>query len=87
MGDLYAGNGTLLLQKANDGRQGVGLDIVPDAQILWRYATFRTYRRCLHQNEACSAHGTTAQVHPVPVSGDAIGSRILAHGGHYDPVA
>ena len=84
--ELDAGHRALRLDEGGDGLPRLDLLRGPDAGVPGRDAPVGRHARGLREDEARTAHGAAAQVHEVPVVGDAVLGRVLAHGRHEDAV-
>jgi hypothetical protein len=80
MGELDTGSGALAVQEIDDAGQRSNLLVLPQAKVAIADAAFRRHRRCLehHQTEATNAEAP--EMNEVPVIGEAVLCRILAHG-------
>jgi hypothetical protein len=87
VGQLHAGNGALLANETSDAREHLDVLVLPDAEIPGTDPPLGRHRRRLGKNEPRPAYGTAAQMHQVPVGGEAIGRRILAHGRNHYAIA
>ena len=61
--------------------------VFPDALIAGRDAPARFHGRGFHHNQSRAADRAAAEMDQVPVVGEAVFARILAHGGNGDAVA
>ena len=87
MGQLDAGQRALGRNERGDTPQRLDVRIAPDAQVMGTDAPLGQHRRGFEDHQAGAADGPAAQMHQVPVGGQAIlGGRVLAHGRHHDPV-
>ena len=86
MGQLDAGHRSLCTNEVGNARQGVDVRIAPQTQIVGRNPAFRCHGRRFQIDQRETADGARAVVQPVPVGRQAIRGRVLAHGGHGDPV-
>ena len=87
MAELHAGDRALRFEKTHDAREFVALRIVPQAEAIWRDASARLGVHDFGENDAGAAHRARSQVLQMPVVGDAVGRRVLAHRRHHDAIA
>ena len=79
MGELDTRNGPLGGDETGDALQGGDLRVVPQAEVFSGDAPVCRDRHGLGDDQARTADSATAQVHQVPVVGQAIDRGILAH--------
>ncbi|MGY4316407.1 hypothetical protein ACVWW1_005734 [Bradyrhizobium sp. JR3.5] len=79
MRELDRGHRAVVLQEGGDAFERRDLLVVPDADIAVGDASFGGDRRGLDHHEPGAALGELAEMHEVPVIGEAVGCRVLAH--------
>ena len=84
---LHARHGALRLDEAGDALQHRDVRVVPDAEVLGADAPLGHHRRGFGENQPGTADGELAEVHQVPVAGEAVLARVLAHRRDADAVA
>jgi len=82
VGKLNARRGAIPLQEIGDAPQGFYLCVIPKAKIGIGDAALGRDRRGLDDDEAETADGEAPEMHEVPVIGQAMARRILAHRRH-----
>jgi hypothetical protein len=87
MRELDRHRAALLISKAHDTRQRLDLPVVPQAEIARADAPFGGDGGGFTDDQAGAADGARAVMHEMPVVGEAVGRRVLAHGGYADAVA
>ena len=87
VGELDAGDGPVLLQEASDPGERLHMVIEIDAAVGGADPTFRRNRRGFDHHQPSAADGTRAEMHEMPVVGEAVVRRILAHRRDGDAVA
>ena len=87
MGELDAGHCALLAHEAEGAREGFDVAVVPEAEVVRADASLGHHRGRLGDHGAGAALREAAEVDQVPVGGDAVHARVLAHRGHDDAVA
>ena len=60
--------------------------VLPDTQVFGRNPAFGRHAGGFRDDQPRSTHGPTAQVDKMPVAGETIDGRVLAHGRNGDPV-
>jgi len=60
--------------------------VLPDTEIAWRNPASFLYGRRFGHDESSSAHGAAPQMHHMPVGGEPVLARILAHRGNGDSI-
>lgn len=63
------------------------MEVLPEAEVVGRDAPPCLDGSRLDDDQAEAERGAGAIVREVPVAGDAVPGRLLAHGGHHDAVA
>jgi hypothetical protein len=84
--NLNARHGALAFDEARDAGERLDMGIAPDAHIAGRDAAIARDGGGLHHDEAHAARRAAAEMHEVPVIGEAFMRGILAHGRHDDAV-
>ena len=79
LAELDAGETAMLLQECRDAPQGRDLLVVPEAEIAGRDASVALDRGGFDDHRSGAAERELAQVHEMPVIGQALDSRVLAH--------
>ncbi len=79
MRELDRGHCAVVLQESGDALERSDLLVVPDADIAMSDAALGGHRRGLDHHEPGAALGKLTQMNKMPVIGEAIGCRILAH--------
>jgi len=74
------------VNELNDAVEGGDMGILPDSQIAGRNAAFRKDGRGLYDDQASTTLGTDAEMDEMPIRGEAVLRRILAHGRDTDAV-
>ena len=87
MGDLDAGHGALALDEAGDAGEGLDMRIAPDSHVAGRDAAIAGDGGRLDHDETRAARCAAAEMHEMPVIGEAFLRGILAHGRHGDAIA
>src|SRR6185312_1633943 len=77
---LNARHRTLFGNKGEDAPQWLNVRVTPDAEVLWTDAAVRGNGRRLCNHGGSASHGPAAQMDKVPVCGESVCARILAHG-------
>jgi hypothetical protein len=75
------------MDELRDATEVGNMLVFPDAKIGRRDAAFRQNRRGLKRDQPGSSLRAAAQVHEVPVIGEAVLTGVLAHGRNADAVA
>src|SRR5579872_2845081 len=87
MRDLDPRHGAVLPQESRDALQECNVVVLPDPLVGGGDAAASLHRGRFHDDQAGAAGCATAQVNQMPVVGEAIDARILAHGRAGDAVA
>lgn len=87
MGELDADLGALGVDEIHDPLQRGDVRVRPQAEIAIGNAPLGDDARGLDQDQPEAAQREAAKMHQVPVIGEAVLGRILAHRGHHRPVA
>ena len=87
MGELDAGAAPWLVEEIDDAGQRGDLLVLPEAEIAIGNPALGAYAGRFDDNEAEAAHGEAAEMHEMPVVGEAVPGRILAHRGDDGAVA
>jgi hypothetical protein len=80
--ELHARYTALPVREVDDARQHVDVVVLPDPEIFRADAPFRRDRGGLGEDQAGTADRTAAEMHEVPVVGETVDARVLAHGRH-----
>jgi hypothetical protein len=86
MGELNAGGSTLRMQELGNAAQGIDLLVVPQPDIGIGDPALGRHRRRLDDDEPEAADAEAGEMGEVPVVGDAVPRRILAHRRHDQPI-
>ena len=86
VGQLNAGDRALGGDEASDALQRFDLFVVPQAKVFGGDTPVGGNRRGFGENQTGTAHRAAAQVHQVPVVGQAVDAGVLAHRRHGDAV-
>ena len=81
-----AGTAPLSRRNVGDPLQRRGLAVVPHADVAMGDAALRGDRGRLDHHDAGAALRELAEMHQMPVAGDAVGGRILAHRRNQDAI-
>ena len=87
MGKLNAGGSTLAVQEVDNAGQGRDLLILPQAQICVGNAPFGHDAGRFHDHQPEAAQREAAKMDEMPVIGEAVDGRILAHRRDHRAVA
>src|SRR4029079_12181898 len=87
MGDLNPGHRAVALDEARDAGERLDMRIAPDPHIAGRDAAIAGDGGRLDHDESRAARCAAAEMHEMPVIGEAFLRGILAHGRHGDPIA
>ena len=79
MRQLNTGDGSLPVNEGGDSAQHVDLRVLPETQILRADASARFHGCGFGEDKAGAANGAAAQVHEMPIAGEAVLARVLAH--------
>jgi hypothetical protein len=79
VGYLYARDGPEGLDRPRDFPQGLGMTVVPDAEVAGRDSAFGEDGGGLDYDEARSADGALGVMAQVPIARETVKARILAH--------
>src|SRR5438874_11863598 len=74
------------MNESNDGAQGLGVIVTPNAEVLWTDAAFRQDRGRLCHDESCATDGATAEMHEMPVVRQPVIAGVLTHRRDKDAV-
>jgi hypothetical protein len=77
---LDAGSGTLAVQEIDNAGEWRDVVVLPQAEVGVANATFGGHGGCLEDDQTEAAKRKSAQMHQVPIVGEAILGGILAHG-------
>jgi hypothetical protein len=87
MGQLDAGGGALGVQEIDDAGEGGDMLVLPQAQIGIGNAALGGNAGGFEDHQAKAANGKAPEMDQMPVIGEAVLRRILAHGGDDRAVA
>ena len=76
---LHARDAALRVNEADDAREHGDVLVFPDAEILRADAAFGRDRRGFGHHQPGAADGAAAEMHEVPVIGEPVVARVLAH--------
>jgi hypothetical protein len=85
--ELRRHRATLFLRETDDAQERFDLPIVPQAEVGGADASLRNDGGRFDDDQRGAADGARAVMHEMPVAGQAVGGRILAHGGNGDAIA
>ena len=74
------------MNESNDGAQGLGVIVTPNAEVLWADAAFRQDRGRLCHDQSRATDGATAEMHEMPVLRQPVSARVLTHRRDKDAV-
>ena len=80
------GDAALRVDEADDAREHLDVLVLPDAEILRTDAAFRRDRGRFGEHQAGAADRAAAEMDEVPVVGEAVRARVLAHRRHEDAI-
>ncbi|CRW93487.1 hypothetical protein PAERUG_P6_East_of_England_6_IMP_1_03_09_02259 [Pseudomonas aeruginosa] len=86
VGQLDPGDRALGLDETGDAMQRLDMRVAPDAEVVSGDAPLGQHRGGFDYHQAGAAHRAAAQVHEMPVVGQALLRRVLAHGRYGDAV-
>ena len=84
--ELHAGGAPCACTNRTIRRKRVDMRVLPDAEIFGADAPFGGDRGRLGEHQPGAADGPAPEMHEVPVVGEAIDARVLAHRRHDDAV-
>ena len=87
MAELDRRHRALPRDEACDARERIALVVVPQAEAMLGDAAARLDMGRLDANDAGAADRARGEMGEVPVVGEPVGCRILAHRRHHDAVA
>jgi hypothetical protein len=87
MGDLNCRHSALRGDKASNAREPIALLVVPQSEAMFRDAAARLHVAGLDADNTGAADGTRGQMGEMPIVGQPILRRILAHRRHHDAIA
>jgi hypothetical protein len=87
MRELDSGGGALVVNERDDALERVRLVVVPDAHVLRRDPPVRRNGGSLGEHERGAANRAAREVHEMPVVGESVDGRVLAHGRHRDTIS
>jgi hypothetical protein len=71
----------------DDARQRFGVAVAPDAEVLRADARFGQNGSGFAEDDGGTSDGAAAEMDEVPVVGESVFARVLAHGRNSDAVA
>ena len=74
------------MNESNDGAQGLGVIVTPNAEVLWADAAFRQDRGRLCHDQSRATDGATAEMNEMPVLRQPVSARVLTHRRDKDAV-
>src|SRR5262249_47768177 len=83
---LHSRDAALLVNEMNDAPQRLDVSVTPDSEVLRTDAAFRQDRGRFCHDQSRATDGAAAEMHEMPVVGQAIGARVLTHGRDKDAV-
>jgi len=86
VGELDAGTGSLRVEELGDALQGGNVFVFPDAEVTGGDAAFGGDGGGFQRDQGSAALGSGTEVDEMPVGGEAIFRRVLAHGGNADAI-
>jgi len=84
---LHPGDCTLLLDEAHDAREKVDVLVFPYPEIVRADAAVGGDGSRFGEHQRCAAYSAAPEVDQVPVVGESVGARVLAHGGNNNAIA
>src|SRR6266481_5115816 len=85
--ELNSGDRALFADETSDACERLDVLVLPNSQIPRTDAAFGRYGARFRENQRCSADGAASEMDQMPIRGQAIRARILAHGRNNDSVA
>ena len=83
---LDAGDAAVFVDEPDDPRQRLDVVVGPDAEVLRADAALGGHRRGFRHHQAGAAHRAAAEMHEMPVVGEPVDARVLAHRRHEDAI-
>src|SRR5712671_6354148 len=87
MRKLNSGDRALFTDETSDACERLDVLVPPNSQIVRADAAFGRYSASFRENQGCSADGAASEMDQMPIRGEAVRARILAHGRNNDSVA
>jgi hypothetical protein len=87
MRELNSRCGALAMDESRNAREHLYVLVFPKTQILGTDTRFRQYSSRFGEDERSAAYRAAAEMHEMPIRGETIGARILAHRRDDNPVA
>jgi hypothetical protein len=84
--ELNPGRGSLAVDEFRNAREHFDVLVLPNPEILGTDASFGHNSRRFREDERGAADCATAEMHEMPVRGETVGTRILAHGRNDNPI-
>lgn len=85
--ELNAGETSLVVNEADDGREGFGVTVAPDAEVFGADAGFGRNGGGFAKDDCGASDGAAAKVDEVPVVGEPVLAGVLAHRRNSNAVA
>jgi len=86
MRKLYPSHGALLFDEIRDSPERLNVRVGPQSEIAGRNSSLGRDCGCFDEYEACATDSAAAQVDKVPIVGEPVLGRILAHRRDTDAV-
>lgn len=86
MGELDRRVCALSVEEVDDARKHGDVPVFPDAEVIGRNSALGQNCGGLGEDQARASDGSAAEMHQVPVIGEAVDARILAHGRDGDAI-
>jgi len=87
MGQLHAGDATLVVNETNDTTQRLDMSVAPDAKILRTDAALRQDRGRFGHHQSSATDRATAKMDEMPVVRQTVAARVLTHRRDKDSVS
>lgn len=87
VGKLNARDAALFVNEVDNTGKSFGVAIAPNAKVLRTDARFSQNGGGFAKNDRGASYGTAAKMDEVPIAGEAVFARILAHGRNGDAIA
>ena len=87
MGELRAPDGAVRAHEPTDARQHLDMPVLPETEIVRADPAFSGDGRGFGEDERGTADRELAEMNEMPVVGESVGTRVLAHRRHADAVA
>ena len=83
---LSSGHAALLANESDDARQIFDMRVFPDAEVARTDASLGEHSDGFGEDGSCAAYSSRAEVNQMPVVGESILARVLAHGRNRNAV-